>query len=265
MKTIFWHELKMNRKRQLIWLIAIAMLVGMGSAEYPIIVGSGEAVVAGIAAMPKIAKIMFGIYDSIPIDTPLGYYACMFLWYCAIAFTYAAYIGATIISKEESNKTAEYIFTKPFPRAKIISAKILAGTVSVAAMTIVTGGITVLTMVPQIKGVDISKEIALTMIGMFLTQIIFMAIGLYFSAACKSQSAALRFSILSVLVFYSISIVIEYVGNAALTVLSPFWYFNAPALVSNGFNGLYLVLALLISTFCVYMTYILYKKRDLYC
>lgn len=265
MKTIFWHELKMNRKSLLLWLIGMAMLAGMGSGEYTVVVGSGEAVATGIAAMPKVARIMFGIYDSIPIDTPLGYYVCMFLWYCAIAFTHAAYVGATIVSKEESNKTAEYIFTKPFPRSKIISAKILAGTISVAAMTIVTWGITVLTMVPQMNGVDISKEIAITMIGMFLTQIIFMAIGLFFSAVCRNQSSALRFSILSVLIFYGISIVVEFVGNPALTVLSPFWYFNAPALVSNGFNGLYLVLALLISLSCVYLTYKLYKERDMYC
>jgi ABC-2 type transport system permease protein len=265
MKTIFWQELKISRKSLLLWLVGMAMLAGMGSGEYSVVVGSGEAVTIGIAAMPKVARIMFGIYDSIPINTPLGYYICMFLWYCAIAYTHAAYVGATIISKEESNKTAEYIFTKPFPRSKIISAKILAATISVAAMTIVTWGITVLTMVPQMNGVDISKEIAFTMIGMFLTQIIFMAIGLFFSAVCRNQSSALRFSILSVVIFYFISVVVEYIGNTALTVLSPFWYFNAPALVSSGFNVLYLVLALLICMSCIYWTYKLYKKRDLYC
>jgi ABC-2 type transport system permease protein len=241
------------------------MLLGMGAAEYSIVVGAGDAIVSGITAMPRITRIMFGIYDNIPLDTPLGYYVCMFLWYCSISFTHATYVGATIISKEERNKTAEYLFTKPFSRTKVISAKIFAGTVCVATMTMITWIFTLLTLIPQIDGVDISKEITLTMIGMFLTQIIFMVIGLCFSAVFKKQSSAVRFSILSVLLFYGISVAVEYVGYAALTILTPFWYFNAPALVSEGFDVLYLVIALLIFVLCVYGTYILYKKRDIYC
>lgn len=41
MKTIFWHELKINRKSLLLWLVGMAMLAGMGSGEYSVVVGSG--------------------------------------------------------------------------------------------------------------------------------------------------------------------------------------------------------------------------------
>src|SRR5690625_7755501 len=86
-------------------------------------------------SLPSVLTICFGI-ASIPVNTPVGYYVMMYLWYCIIAFTHAAVLGATIISKEERNRTAEFIFTKPFPRKDIITSKIIYAIVNVDIITL---------------------------------------------------------------------------------------------------------------------------------
>lgn len=53
--------------------------------------------------------------------------------------------------------------------------------------------------------------------------------------------------------------------NNDMMSTSPFWYFNAPALVSKGFNIFYIILAVLIIVVCVWRTFARYKKRDIYC
>lgn len=265
MKTMFWHELKINSKGLLLWLVVMVMLAGMGSSEYSLLASGGESITLAINAMPRIARIMFGIYDNISIATPIGYYVCMFLWYCMVAYTHAAYVGATIISSEERDKTAEYIFTKPYSRSKIIRAKVLAAVVNISAMTIVTWLMTIFTMVPQMNGANITKLVAMTMLGMFFTQLIFMVLGLLCSSIFRTQTAALRFSTFLVVIFYTLSIIIEYTGNFSITFLSPFWYFNAPALLSQGFSVLNIILTVIIIIIGLWGMYTKYDKRDLYC
>ena len=80
MKTMVWHELKTNFKGLLLWLIVMVMLAGMGSSEYSLLANGGESITLAIDAMPRIARIMFGIYDRISIGTPVGYYVCMYVF-----------------------------------------------------------------------------------------------------------------------------------------------------------------------------------------
>lgn len=265
MKTIFWHELKFSRKSLILWLASMLALALFGVSEYGVVAGEGQMLQTVMDSMPQAVRIMFGIYDRISLATPTGYYVCMFLWYCMIAYTHAAVVGATIISKEERDKTVEYIFTKPYARSTVITAKILVAMVNIASMTLVTWLTTVFVMVPLMGGASIQGEVALTMLGMFFTQMMFLALGLMFSAIFKKGAMAQRVSVLTVVLFYGFSVGIETSGMTVLTFLSPFWYFNAPALVSSGMNGVYLVLAAAIVAACVWATFAQYRKRDLSC
>ena len=40
----------------------------------------------------RIVKVIFGM-DVLPVGTPLGYYVCMYLWYCMVAFAHAIVLG----------------------------------------------------------------------------------------------------------------------------------------------------------------------------
>jgi ABC-2 type transport system permease protein len=106
--------------------------------------------------------------------------------------------------------------------------------------------------------------ITITIIGMVLTQVVFFSIGLLFAATFNSHNAALKSGFLFVLITYVISIIIEYVGNVDyLNFLSPFRYFIGTEVVNNGISIIYVLVSTFAITASIYLTYIIYKKKDL--
>jgi len=56
----------------------------------------------------------------------LGFYATYFVYYVPMmGGAYAIYLGANILSREEQNKTAEFLLAKPLSRKEIVTTKLL--------------------------------------------------------------------------------------------------------------------------------------------
>src|SRR5690625_7778958 len=150
-----------------------------------------------------------------------------------IAVTYEYELVATIISKDELNKTAEFIFTKPFTRKDIITSKIIAAIVNVAIITLTALIGNLIMLVPQIEGgQSILSEMAITLPSMFIIQILFLFMGLLFSAILSGYGKALSISALFVALSYFLMIIIKLIGTIDfLSVLTPFIYFTFMCLV----------------------------------
>lgn len=264
MQAMVRKELKENRRSLLIWIGVMLGMIAIGAAEYSVVVEAGDAIKDLFESLPSVLAIGFGI-DSIPVNTPIGYYVMMYLWYCIIAFTHAAVLGATIISKEERNRTAEFIFTKPFTRKDIITSKIIAAIVNIVIITLTALIGNLIMLVPQIEGGSILSEIATTLPSMFIVQILFLFIGLLFSAIFSSYGKALSFSALFVALSYFLMIIIKLIGTIDfLSVLTPFMYFTGTGLVENGISVFYILLAVVITVTAGYLTYSRYRGRDLH-
>jgi len=235
----------------------------IGFYEYGAMVSSDESVAAIFDMMPRIALVMFGA-GTLPLDTPQGYFACMFLWLALIAFTHAILLGATIISKEEKEKTAEFLFTKPINRKTIITGKIITAVVNVIVIAFVGWIVTILTFLPQVEEVDLFIEVNLTMLGMLITQIIFLFIGLCISAICKGHKNATKFAAIAVIISYFISVITEMIGDVDfLNILSPIRYFNVASVIAKGLNPLSILISALLILVTGYLSYTFWDKKDL--
>lgn len=265
MRAIVLRELKATRKSWLIWVLAMLLMVATGAAEYGTVVENADALIPIMAAMPRIVRVIFGM-DVLPVHTPIGYYACMFLWYCMVAFAHALVLGATIIAKEERERTAEFLFTMPYSRRTILAGKLIAAALNVLAMTLVTALLVLVSLVSQMSGVDILPEIVVTMLAMFLAQLLCLALGLFFSAVFQSHRTALSVAIGFVASSYVLAVLIELVGNVNwLNVFTPFRYVFAPNLIERGINPFYTLLSLALIGIFTVATFRLYDKRDLHC
>jgi len=264
MTAIIFRELKDNRKGFLIWAVAMLGMVAIAAGEYSIVVGSDD-VMAMFETMPRIMLIIFGGSEAIPFTTPLGYYIMMYMWWCLVAFAHAAVLGTTIIAKEERNRTAEFLFTKPYPRKTIITGKIIAAVLNVAAMTLTAMIASIVALTPQMQGESILGEIGILMLAMFLIQVLFLSVGMLFAARCESNKRALSLSVLCVLTSYVLMVIIETVGEIGfLSFLTPFLYFQGAPLVENGFNIFYILLTAIIVAASYRFTLSMYQRRDLH-
>ena len=265
MKVIVFRELKANRKGLSMWMFGMLFMVAIGAAEYGTVVENAVSIMPMMDALPRIVKVIFGM-DILPIDTPIGYYVCMYLWYSMVAFAHAIVLGVTIIAKEERDRTAEFLYTMPYSRKIIISGKIIVAAMNVLCMTIFTFLCIILTLVSQMNGESIMPEILTTMIGMFFAQMLCLALGLFFSSLFNYHRTAMSMAISFFALSFVLATVIELVGNMEfLNFLTPFRYFFAPYVVTNGISSAYLLLSLFFVGIFVFLTYKLYQKRDIHC
>jgi len=266
MFIIFKRELRANLKSVLIWTLVMALMAGIGFGEYEMVMGEGSEVSfnAVIDMMPHIVKVMFGM-SAMPVDTAEGWYVCMFLWCAMIAYLHAALLGAGILSKEERDKTADYLFTKPVTRAAVIYGKVLAA--KLYTVIVVTAGwiVTVAAFGPYFKDARLAADINLSMLGMAVTSLLFLFIGLFCSAAAREKGKGTQYSAITVMAAYVLYVVIEAAGNIDfLRFLSPFSHFDAARVFLNGMDWIYMVISAIVAAAAIVGTLRLYGRRDLH-
>ena len=265
MIKVFKHELKTNLKSVLIWSTALFLTAAAGFGEYVSMMkaGSLDELDALLGTMPRIVQVMFGM-GSLPINTPMGWYACMFLWCAVVAYLYAALLGASIISKEESEKTSEFLYTRPIKRSQVMSGKILASILQVCVIVFFGWLSVIVVFAPHLEEASYVADIHLTMFGMLLTSIVFLFVGLCLSAIFSEKGKAATYSAAAVVATYFISVAIEANGDVDfLNFLSPFRYFETARMIEIGIEAPYVLLSAFLVFALGALTYVFYCKRDL--
>jgi ABC-2 type transport system permease protein len=261
--NIFLKELKANRKALIIWCACMFVGVLGGMSKYTAY-SSGGAASDVINKIPNSMRALLG-FGSFDVTKMSGFFAFLFLYLEVTTAIHAALLGAGIIAKEERDKTTEFLMVKPVARSTIITSKLLAALVNIVILNIVTLFSSIVMVAAYNKGKDISGEVAMFLLSMFIVQLIFLSIGAALSAFMRNPKGSGSLAAGLVLVGYFISIITNLSDSLKyLNVLSPFKYFSYANIV-NG-NGLSIVIVilsiLLVAAFCV-STYFFYRKRDL--
>lgn len=262
--NVFIKEMKSHRKSLIYWSIGVFLMVASGMVKYESLSSSGQPMNEMLAGMPKSLLAILGIGDF-DISTATGYYGLLFIYLLLMATIHAAMLGANIISKEERDKTSEFLFVKPISRQTIITAKLTAAFVNIMLLNLVTF-LSSLALVRKYSDSEVvTGDIAITMAGMFILQLVFMVIGSSLAAILKKSKTASSLATGILLLAYLLSVAIDLnEGIEGLKYLTPFKYFEAKnVMFGGGLDLIYLVLSLVIIGALTALTYTSYKKRDL--
>ena len=260
--NLFLKELKFNRKALIIWSIAMIVLVAACITKFDTLSQMGSSISDVFNGLPKIAKAIFGIgnYDIMSI---CGYY-CMIYYYLVITIAiHAIILGAGILSKEQKDRTSEFLMAKPMSRNKIITMKLFAALFNILVVNIVT---TVSVIALNSHPADLSNNLIIgTMAAALLIQVVFLSIGLLISVLTKKEKGAGSIAAMVIFIMFFIAKFIEMVDNTDfLKFLTPFKYFEADQVFfGNGFQGIYFVISAVIIVVALAITYVMYNKRDL--
>ncbi len=262
MGMIFKKELKRTRKGLLIWSLIIGLTAYLGILEYPVLAPYSDMLTDTLSLIPKIAQLVFGIYNVNLGDT-MGYYIVMYYWCGLIVFTHAIYTGASIIAKEQRDRTAEFLFTKPYKRWEIVLAKIYAGFINILVVGVVAVVMSLLALIPMPGGASIAGQVLLSGVGMFFTQCILMAIGLLCSAIGKTYRSGVTLAMVALIASYSLMFFVQYIELPMLNFLSPLAYFSVSEVVTSGLSGWYVLLAAVVIVGCITLTQRLYRSKSM--
>ena len=134
------RELKTNLKGLIIWLLVSFVLFAVVFIVYPTIaVNNTDALNELIKIFPTEILKMFNM-DISSLSTVFGWFMTEgYTFIVLISGIYAANLGASILSKEESDKTIEFLLARPINRQQIVSAKVLGGLINITLLVVIIG------------------------------------------------------------------------------------------------------------------------------
>ena len=261
--NIFIREMKAHRKSLIIWGIFIIFMIASGMGKFSTVY-SGGSINDLFNKMPKALQAIMGS-GSLDLSKVSGYYGMLFLYLVLMATTHAAMLGADIISKEERDKTFEFLMVKPVSRGKIITAKLLAALVNIVIFNIINFIFSIIMVSFYAEDVPMLGNITILMIGMFILQLIFLLIGTSIAAISKNPKTATSLSTGILLVTFMLSVIIDMNEKLInLKYLTPFKYYEAKDLMyGGGLDPVFVTLSAVIIAILIVVTYVSYKKRDL--
>lgn len=186
--TILKHELRQGRASLVAWTAAIGLLMAACVALFPEMEDEMESVGDMFASMGAFTAA-FGM-DRLNFGTFTGFYAveCGNILGLGGAF-FAAMTAAAALAKEEREGTAEFLLTHPVSRARVLTEKLAAVLLQIAALN---AAIFVLSIAATAAiGEEVPwKELGLLHLAYLLLQVELAGICFGLSALLRGGSAA---------------------------------------------------------------------------
>lgn len=259
--TLIKHELRQGWKSLLIWTISIGFFVAMCVFMYPEMESEMENVDDLFSSMGAFTAA-FGM-DRLNFGTLIGFYAveCGNILGIGGSF-FASLIGISILSKEEKERTAEYLLTHPISRTRIITEKLASVMIQIVIMNAVIFilSITSTTMI----GEDIPwKEISLLHLAYFLIQIELAGICFGISAFLRNGGIGIGLGIAAVMYFLNI------VANISESVeflkyITPFGYAEGADIITDmTLDSGKIVLGMGFAVIGIILAYWQYSRKDI--
>ena len=265
MKNILYREIKKNSKSFFIWLLALVAINAFMLSAFSTVAETAKNTEAMLSQYPE-AFIKAMSLDKFDMTNILHYYASRsYLLVTLFGSIYAVMLSACILSKEESDRTIEFLVSKPVTRKEIVSAKYLCVVMNITLFNILFSAFNYVFMqIFKISDFDI-KPFLLVSIGCFLIHMIFASVGYLLSVFITKTKAIISVGFGIVFITYFFSIMASVVENMSfIKYLSPFSYYNADDLVVNAtLNSTYLIISVVVIALSVGLTYVFYSRKDI--
>ncbi|MRR11304.1 ABC transporter, partial [bacterium] len=193
-----------------------------------------------------------------------GFYGILFLYIAVMVAVHAVLLGSGLVSKEERDRTSEFLYAKPIARSRALTGKFLAGLTNMVALNLITMLSSFYFVDSYGGGEDFTQGIVTLMVGAFFIQLVFFSLGALVAGTAKkpkrAPGRATTVMLIAFVLYYTVNL------NEKLDFLkyfTPFKYFDAAMVMKDGLDPVYIVLSLLIAALAVAGTYRFYASRDL--
>lgn len=259
--TIMKHELRQGKLSLIIWTAAIAFLLMVCVFLFPEMKGEMESIGNVFASMGSFSAA-FGM-DQLNFGTLTGFYAieCGNVLGLGGAF-FASLIAVLALSKEEKDRTAEFLLTHPVSRVRIITEKLLAVMLQIVMMNVIILVLSLLSM--KMIGEEIPwKEILRMHTAYFVMQVELAGICFGISAFLRRGSIGIGLGFAAIMYFLNL------IANMTESVeflkyLTPFGYTDGADIISKGSLDIPLmVLGMLYAAVGIAAAYAKYSRKDI--
>ena len=259
--TLFRHELKSGRISLLIWSLAVSFMLLISVLIYPVMetqMGDLEEMIGQMGDLSGALGLDVSVYGSFwgylgtELGDTLGLGGALF----------AALISISMISKEEKDRTAEFLLTHPISRAKILTSKLCAMAVPILVFELCSFIATILGVL--LIGQELKIGTLLLLFSAYaLMQLEIACICFGVSAFLRRGGVGIGLGISFGMYFLKILSNLDDDGEF-LNYVTPFGYADGAAIVSDGkIEFGYLIGGIVLSLCGVVAAYLRYSKKDI--
>jgi ABC-2 type transport system permease protein len=235
----------------------------MGMMKYEGMKESGQSLNDLLQQMPRSLQMLFGGGD---LNSAIGFYSVVFLYLLLLGAIHAVMLGCGIISKEEQDKTYEFILSKPVSRNRLLSFKFLAVLTNIIILNLVIFISSGAIMIKLGEPLMIMNDLLEILCGLFIIQLLFVTLGSVFASIKNFPKKASALSMTILLSLFMMSIFANmFELPSFLRYITPFNFFDARAILAEGINIFYMVVVLALTGGLTCLSFHFYNKRDLGC
>lgn len=257
--VVFQYEWKRSQKYILIWAIVLAACIFFMTPVYYGMIGAADSLPENFA--------QGGFFETAGVSldllmNPLGMYSFLTGFFMVAGGVFGMHFGLSLHTKECTENTAEYLFTKPCGRRMIYRGKTgcLFGSVCVTGAAYLAASL--ITMLLFRPGFPMG-EFLLLAISFILVTFFFGALGLLLGSCRPNNRSPLLTAGLIVFLEYCITAFSRTVSNRVIGFLSPFSFFNPSEIHRQGFYEWdYLIWYLSLVALFLVLSYRMIQKQD---
>ncbi|MDO4544585.1 MAG: ABC transporter permease subunit [Bacillota bacterium] len=258
---IFRHELKRGRLAFIIWTAAIAFMLFICMILYPEMEGEMSQVGETFSNMGSFSDA-FGM-DQLNFGEVMGFYGieCGNVLGIGGGF-FAALLGIGMLSKEEKERTAEFLLSHPVSRISVIGQKLAAVLFQLILMNVIIVGVAALSF--AVIGEDMeAKEFLLLHLAFTVVQLEIACLCFGISAFLRRGGLGIGLGLAAVLYFLNL---IANISEEAepLRYVTPFAYAEASDIIGNSEIDMTLMgLGVLYALVGVAAAFLKYTRKDI--
>lgn len=266
-RNLFLKEIRKNAFSLMIWIIIITVLITITMSVYQTFMENQSKITGMLSIIPKGALQFKGISNFNDLLSVLGFYAANNVIYMMVLGSiYAIVLASNILLKEEYDKTAEYLLTRPVTRNEIFFSKFSVVFFNVFILNFITSlaGFICIELVKR-GPFSIGAFLILSLYTLLLN-LLFAAAGLFFSTIIKRAKPITTSCIGLVLILYFIYTLSKITESIAkIGYLSPFRYVDMNVLSPDyKLNILYMSYFIAGGILLTGLSYRIYMRKDIY-
>lgn len=223
--NIYLHELRALGKNTLLWIASLSAATLFLFSMFPAFSENADAIGEALQNYPLPIRLAFGLMID-QIGSVLGFHSFTLTVLTLVGAVQAMSLGLTVLARETTSKTADFLLTKPVARGRIAAAKLLAAMTCAA----LTGGTYVLVSAgaaSAVRGAQFDMKPFLMMsLTLPFVQFIFLALGYAAAAVVPKIRSVLPVALGTVFGFFILGTVAAMLDLTPLYYLSPFKYFD---------------------------------------
>ncbi|WP_141431042.1 ABC transporter permease subunit [Bacillus sp. 03113] len=262
---IFQREWKRNLKSLIIWSLVLAGLIIWLLSIFPQFAKEQANMQQLLKAYPESMRNAFGM-NQLDFGTLIGFYGVeIHMMTTLLGSIYAALLGSNIVAKEESEKTIEFLLSKPVSRTSIILQKYLAVIMNVFLINAIS-------VLASVIGFQFGESpnipwntYFLLALGTFLLHLTFASLSFLLSSIMRKTKNTLSISLGIVLVTYFFNIMAGISKNLEnLKYVSPFKYVDAATIVPDkALDPLYVGIMIFVIIISIAFSFMIYRRKDI--